>query len=93
MDDRKASLSSYDPGGRVGADAAPGVRRPTDVESKPVLPGPAERFPADPLREDPIIVYCGHAQRVSEGFAIAPRAIGVEAHVGLFTANQNREDE
>jgi hypothetical protein len=42
--------------------------------------------------KDPIVVYCGNAQRVSEGFAIALRAMGVEAHIGLPTTNQNRED-
>jgi len=95
MDHRKASISSHHPGGRVGADAAPGVRRSTDVEPKPALPAPGQsgRFPAGPLGEDPIIVHCGNAQRVSEGFAMASRAMGVEGHVGLFTANQNREDK
>jgi hypothetical protein len=98
MDDRKASISSslHDPE-RVGVDAAPiapRVRRSTDVEHKLVLPAPdqAERLPANPLREDRVVVYCGNAQRVSEGFAIALRAMGVEAHVGLPTTNQNRED-
>jgi hypothetical protein len=36
--------------------------------------------------------YCGDAQRVSEGFAIALRAMGVEGNVGLPTNNQNKED-
>jgi hypothetical protein len=97
MDDRKASISSHHPGGRVGADAAPiapRVRRSADVEHKLVVPvpGQAERLPANPPREDPVVVYCGNAQRVSEGFAIALRALGVEGHVGLPTTNQNRED-
>jgi hypothetical protein len=97
MDDRKASLSSHDPGGRVGADAAPiapGVRRSTDVEHKLVLPAPdqARRLPANPLREDLVVVYCGNAQRVNEGFAIALRALGIEGHVGLSTTNHNKED-
>jgi hypothetical protein len=97
MDDRKASIPSHDPGGRVGADSAPiapRVRRSTDLEHKLVLPAAdqAERLPANPLREDPVVVYCGNAQRVSEGFAIALRAMGIEGHVGLPTTNQNRED-
>jgi rhodanese-related sulfurtransferase len=97
MDDRKASIPSPGPGGRVGAEAAaiaPRVRRSTDVKHKPVLPfpDPAERLPANPRPEDPVVVYCGHAQRVSEGFAIALRAMGVEGHVGLPTTNQNKED-
>jgi 3-mercaptopyruvate sulfurtransferase SseA len=97
MDDRKASISPHDPGGRVGADAAPiapRVRRSTGVEHKLVLPVPdeARRLPANPPREDPIVVFCGNAQRASEGFAIALRAMGVEGHVGLPTTNQNKED-
>jgi hypothetical protein len=97
MDDRKASISLHDPGGRVDADAAPiaqRVRRSTDVEHNLGLPAPdqAERLPANPLREDPVVVYCGNAQRVSEGFAIALQAMGIEGHVGLPTTNQNRED-
>jgi hypothetical protein len=94
MDDRKASLSLHDRGGRVGADAAPIIRRSTDVEHDLVFPAldQAERVPANPLREDPVVVYCGNAQRVSEGFAIALRAMGIEEHVGLPTTNQNRED-
>ena len=97
MDDRKASISSHDPGGRVGADSAPlapRVQRSTDVERKLVLPAAdqAVRLPANPRGEDPVVVYCGHAQRVSEGFAIALRAMGVEGHVELATTNQNKED-
>ena len=97
MGDRKASISSHDPGGRVDADAAPiapRVRRSTDVERKFVVPAPdqARRLPDNPLREDPVVVFCGDAQRVSEGFAIALRAMGVEGHVGRPTTNQNKED-
>lgn len=98
MYDRKASISSHDPGGRVGADSAPiapRVRRSTDVERKLVLPVPDQtgRLPANLLREDPVVVYCGNAQRVSEGFAIALRAMGVEGDVGLPATSQNREDD
>jgi hypothetical protein len=77
------------------APIAPRVRGSTDVEHKPVLPAPdqARRFPANPPREDRFVVYCGDAQRVSEGFAIALRAMGVEGHAGLPTTDQNREDE
>jgi hypothetical protein len=64
------------------------------VEHKLVVPVPdqAGRLPANSLREDPVVVYCGNAQRVSEGFAIALRVLGVEWHVGLPTTNQNKED-
>ena len=97
MDDRKTLISSHNPDGRVGADAAPiapRVRRSTDVEHELVFPAPdqAEPLSAHPLDEDPVVVYCGSAQRVSEGFAIALHAMGVEGHVGLPTVDQNRED-
>jgi hypothetical protein len=97
MDDRKASISSHDPGGRVGADAAPTaprVRRSAGVEHKLALPVPdqARRLPANPPRKDPVVVFYGNAQRVSEGFAIPLRATGAEGHVGLPTTNQNKED-
>jgi hypothetical protein len=95
--DRKTSIFSHDPDGRNGADAAPIAspdRPSTDVEHKLVLPAPdqAEQLSVKPLHEDRFVVYCGDAQRVSEGFAIALRAMGVEGHVGLPTADQNRED-
>jgi hypothetical protein len=98
MDDRKTSIFSHDHCGRIGTDAAPvapSVRPSTGLEHKLVLPIPdqAERFPANPPREDRFVVYCGDAQRVSEGFAIALRAMGVEGHVGVPTSNQDREDD
>jgi hypothetical protein len=83
MDDRKTSISLHDLFGRIGADSAaiaPGVRRRTDVEHK--LAGPTldqvERSPINPQRESSVVVYCGDAQEVSEGFAIALRAMGVK---------------
>jgi hypothetical protein len=54
---------------------------PMDVEAAPMAP-----------RVDSCVVFCGNAQRVSEGFAIALRAMGVAGHVGLPTNNQNKED-
>jgi len=97
MGDRKASIFSHDSGERVDVDAAPiapRVRRSTDVERKFVVPAPdqAERLRDNPLHDDPVVVYCGNPQRVSEGFAIALLAMGVEGHVGLLVTNQNRED-
>jgi hypothetical protein len=97
MDDRKTSIFSHDHCGRIGADAAP-IAPPVGpfagLEHKLVVPTPdqAARFSANPPREERFVVYCGDAQRVSEGFAIALQAMGVEAHVGQPTTNQDRED-
>jgi hypothetical protein len=79
MNDRKASISFHDQFGRAGADAAPGVQRSDDVEHTLVdpIPDQAERLPPDPLREGSVVVYCGNMQQVSEGFAIALRAMGI----------------
>jgi hypothetical protein len=69
MDDRKASLSSHDPGARVGADAAPTaprVRHSTDVD----LP-----------HGDLVMVFCGNQQQVNEGFTIALRVMGIDSDV------------
>jgi hypothetical protein len=97
MDDRKVSISPQYPDGRVGADAAPiapCARRPAGLEDKPVISGPdqVERWPADAVPESTFVVYCGDVQRVSEGFAIALRAMGIEGHVELPTTHQNKED-
>jgi hypothetical protein len=101
--DRKTRISLHDFFGRIGADTAaiaPDVRRATDVEETLVgfVPEQVEQLPLDPLREGSVVVYCGNAQEVSEGFVIALRAMGVEpsilqGHVGLPTTNQNREDD
>ena len=83
MDDRKTSISLHHLFGPIGADTAtiaPGVRRRTDAEHK--LAGPildqVERSPINPQRKSSVVVYCGDAQEVSEGFAIALRAMGME---------------
>jgi hypothetical protein len=90
VDDRKTSIPLNDLVGRVGAVAAsiaPGIRLAADVEDK--LAGPllnqVERSPLNPQRESSVVVYCGDAQQVSEGFATALRAMGVVASI------QNRE--
>jgi hypothetical protein len=56
-----------------------------------------ERLSAHPLRESSVVVYCGNEQQVSEGFAVALRAMGVEANilqadVALLATSTNRED-
>ena len=83
MDDGKHPTSLHNPYARLRSDAAPIA---TEV-----------RQPADPLRESSLIVYCGNAQQVSEGFAIALRAMGVEANflhgdIALPATSPNRED-
>jgi len=103
MDDRKVSISSHDPGGRVGADAAPiapCVRRPAGLEDKPVVSGrdQVERWPPDAVPESSFVVYCGRAQHVSDGFAIALRAMAVGANLLLEdgpppATSSNREDD
>jgi hypothetical protein len=86
MDDRKipisVNVSLDDLFGQIGADAAaitPGVRPSTGVEHK--LAGPTldqvERSPIHSRHESSVVVYCGDAQQVSEGFAVALRAMGV----------------
>jgi rhodanese-related sulfurtransferase len=42
---------------------------------------PVEPLPPDPPRESSLVVYCGNAQQVSEGFAIALRAMGIGADI------------
>jgi hypothetical protein len=97
VDDRKTPISSHDLCEPAGADAAPiaqCVRSFTDAEHKFAVPtsNQAERLPANPPRENSFVVFCGDAQRVSEGFAIALRAMGIEGHDELPTNNQNKED-
>jgi hypothetical protein len=85
MDDRKTPISLHDLFGRIVADAAaivPGVRHGIDVEHKLVGPtlDQVERSPITPPRESSVVVYCGDAQQVSDGFAIALRAMGGVTH-------------
>ena len=103
MDERKPSISLHGLCGRIGSDAAPIVvdlRRPADLDDKLVVPTryQVERLPADPLRESSVIVYCCNEQQVSEGFAIALRAMGGEANLlhvdtALPATKPNREDD
>jgi hypothetical protein len=80
MDDRETPISLTELFRRDGADVAPGVRPSTDVEDRlsSPIPDPAGPWPAYPLREGSVDVYCGNARRVSEGFALALRAMGLE---------------
>ena len=102
MDDRNDLTSSPDLYVQLGFDIAPtgpGVRPPADLEHKLVVPNRnrVEGLSADPLRESPVVVYCGNEQRIREGFALALRAMGVEANilqaeVSPPATNPNRED-
>jgi hypothetical protein len=71
MDDGNDPTSPHNPYARLRSDAAPIA---TEVR---------QRQPAGPLRESSLIVYCGNARQVSEGFAIALRTMGVEANFCL----------
>ena len=60
----------------------PKARRPTDMGDKHVaLTGDEVERQQDSPRESSLIVYCGDEQQVREGFAIALRAMGIEAHL------------
>jgi len=88
MDEPKLSISPFNLCGRIGSNAAPKAvdgRRPADLDDRPAVPVPdqVERLSADPPRESSLIVYCDSEQEVREGFAIALRAMGIEAK--LFT--------
>jgi hypothetical protein len=101
MDEPKLSISPYGLRGRIGSEAAPiavDCRRSADLDDKLVAP-PPDRVepPAGPLRENSLIVYCNSEQEVRKGFAIALRAMGVEANflpadIAPPTASSNRED-
>ena len=67
MDEPKLPISPPDPSGPIGADATPVPSDRDHVESA-----------ADPLRENSHVVYCGNAEELSEGFAIALRIMGLK---------------
>jgi hypothetical protein len=50
----------------------------------------ADAAPADSVREDSSVVYSGSAQQVSEGFAIALRAMGFAA--GILPSDMTQSD-
>src|ERR1700681_3995082 len=86
MGEPKLSISPHGLSGRIGADAAPiaaDLRRLADLDDK--LAGPtrdrSEPSPADPPHESLLIVYCDDPQQVSEGFAIALRAMAVATNL------------
>ena len=90
MDRIKHSISPHDLYAQLGSDAAPGVidvRRPADLARIDKLVAPAQCVPdqIELWREDlpgssSVVVYCGDGEQVSQGVAIALRAMGVEAN-------------
>jgi hypothetical protein len=100
MDEPKLSISPHDLGEGRGAGAAPlaiCVGRPADDGLPVATPDQVERLPVGLLRESSFAAYCGNERQVSEGFAIALRAMGVEAdlsHEDIAPPNNNpnRED-
>jgi hypothetical protein len=100
MDERNRSIFLHGLSGRIRADAAPimvDVHRPADQNTLVVPADQVDRSPADHLHESSLVVYCGNVQQVSEGFAIALRAMGVEANfsqvnIALPATSPTRED-
>ena len=102
MDDRKHPIPPREPRLRLGSDSAPivvDVQRPAGPDEKLVVPTrrQGERLPADSPHESPFVVYCGDVRQVREGFAIALRAMGVDANIfhegiALPANNPNTED-
>jgi hypothetical protein len=99
MDERNRSIFLHGLGVRIRADAAPimvDVQPPADQNKLVVPADQVNRSPADHLHESSLVVYCGNVQQVSEGFAIALRAMGIEANfsqmgVALPAIGPNRE--
>jgi hypothetical protein len=82
MDERNLSIFLHGLGRRIGTDATPivvDVQRAADQNKLVVLTDQVDRSPADHFHESSLVVYCGNARQVSEGFTIALRAMGVEA--------------
>ena len=69
MNERKPKASEHERFGRTGAHAAP-----IAVDNPAVVPSTNQA--ADPLEACSHVVYCASEQEVSEGFAIALRAMG-----------------
>jgi hypothetical protein len=102
MDDRKPSFPHHDPCRQTGSDSVPmmaDVRHSAEPEAKLSAPGYNSTEPLPTVREHESsqMVYCGSAQQVSEGFAIALRIMGLDANfppVGIApaTSTPNTED-
>jgi hypothetical protein len=102
MDEKGLSLSVPGLCEQTGSDTAPlvvDVGRSPDAGNSLVFPtcNQIQRLPAEPLREDSLIIYSGAEQRVREGFLHSLRAMGIEADVqprdtALLPAGPTKED-
>ena len=86
MDESRPSFPQHDLCGPIDADAVPiavGVQPSAELDDKLAAPvrDPIERPSAALQLGSSMIVYCGTAQEVSEGFAIALCAMGIEANI------------
>lgn len=98
MDDRRPTFLLHELYGQSGSDAAP-IAANVQHYAELAAPGrePVEQLPTGLERESSQIVYCGMEQQIGEGFAIALRAMGVEANflpwgVAMAARSPNRED-
>ena len=72
MNERKPKASEHERFGRTGAHAAP------IAVDDAVVPPSTDQAKAPASRESSHVVYCESELEVSEGFAIALRAMGLE---------------
>ncbi len=82
MDEPKLPISPPDPSGPVGAEAAPAIGddRRLAVSNQEIVASSRDLVepPADPLRENSHVIYCGNEEELSEGFAMALRVMGLK---------------
>jgi 3-mercaptopyruvate sulfurtransferase SseA len=98
VDDRRP----FPLGEQTGSDPVPtaaDLQHSAELDDMLAVPRrePVERLASALQHESSQIVYCGTAQEVSEGFAIALRAMGVETNllpwgIAPDTTIPNRED-
>ena len=72
MNERKPEAPEHERFGRTGAHSAP-----IAVDGPVVAPSTDQAEAADPPEARSHVVYCASEQEVSEGFAIALRAMGL----------------
>jgi hypothetical protein len=85
MDESRPLFPQQDLYGQIELNAAPiaaGVHRP-EPDDRVAFPvgGPVDRLPTGLHRERSTTTYCGTEQQVSEGFAIALCAMGIETNL------------